>query len=69
VTRAGALLVDPVRTAVLRDAMGPAAAAVRVEIAALGDTVGVVGAAAVAFERSERAGNALAHETVKRVHV
>lgn len=50
VTRAGAILLDPVRRAVLRDAMPPAAAAVRVEIAELGDVVCVVGAAAVAFD-------------------
>lgn len=55
VTRAGAALVDPVRAAVRRDAMRPAAAAARLELAALGDAVGVVGAAAVAFDLLEPA--------------
>ncbi|WP_375422774.1 ROK family protein [uncultured Friedmanniella sp.] len=50
VTRSGALLLDPVRAGVLAAAMRPAAAAVRVELAALGDAVGVVGAAAVALD-------------------
>jgi glucokinase len=53
VTRSGEQLVAPIRTAVLRDAMRPAAAAVRVELAALGDAVGVVGAAALAFDLTE----------------
>jgi glucokinase len=51
VTRAGSALLDPVRRAVLRDAMGPVAAVVRLERAELGDAVGVVGAAALAFDR------------------
>ena len=51
VTRAGAALLDPVRFGIRAAAMGPAAAAVRVELAALGDAVGVVGAAAVARDR------------------
>lgn len=51
VSRAGALLLDPVRAGVLAAAMRPAAGAVRVELAALGAAVGVVGAAAVAFDR------------------
>lgn len=50
VTRAGTTLLDPVRRAVFRDAMPPAAAAVRIEIAELGDVVCVVGAAASAFD-------------------
>jgi glucokinase len=50
VTRAGETLIGPVRRVVLRDAMPPAAAAVGLEIAELGDVVGVVGAAAVAFD-------------------
>jgi glucokinase len=69
VTRAGALLLDPVRAAVLAEAMGPAAAAVRVELAELGDAVGVVGAAAVAFDRCIPAGNHPVADTPKRVHV
>ncbi|WP_375432537.1 ROK family protein [uncultured Friedmanniella sp.] len=51
VTRAGSLLLDPLRTAVGSTAMSPAARAVRLELTALGDAVGVVGAAAVAFDR------------------
>ncbi len=50
VTRSGAFLLDPVRAVVARDAMPPAAAAARVQLAALGDEVCVVGAAAVAFD-------------------
>ena len=51
VTRAGNALLDPVRAAVHRDAMPPAARAVRIKITALGDQVGVIGAAAIAFDR------------------
>lgn len=50
VTRSGAMLLDPVRDAVRAGAMGPAAAAARVEVAGLGDLVGIVGAGAVAFD-------------------
>lgn len=50
VTRAGSALLDPVREAVLRDAMAPAAATVRIEAAGLGAVVCVVGAAALAFD-------------------
>ncbi len=50
VTRSGALLLDPVRSGVLAAAMAPAAAAVRIELARLGDHVGVVGAAAIALD-------------------
>ncbi len=53
VTRSGERLVGPIREAVLRDAMPPAAHAVRIESAALGDEVGVVGAAALAFDLLE----------------
>lgn len=49
VTKAGALLLDPLRAAVKR-AMPPAAAAVRVEFAGLGQAVGVVGAGVVALD-------------------
>jgi glucokinase len=52
VTRAGEQLLDPVRERVRRDAMGPAAEASDVKLAALGDQVGVVGAAAIALERA-----------------
>ncbi|MQA24721.1 MAG: ROK family protein [Micromonosporaceae bacterium] len=51
VTRAGEQLIGPVRQAVLRQAMAPAARAVRIVRAGLGDRVGVVGAATIAFER------------------
>ena len=68
VTRAGALLVDPVRAAVRRDAMGPAAAAVRVELTRLDDAVGVVGAAAVARDL-DQARTVPAAETQTSAHV
>lgn len=51
VTRAGDHLIAPVRAGVKAAAMTPAARAVDIVPAALGDRVGVVGAAAVAFER------------------
>lgn len=51
VTRAGDLLLVPLRAAVLSAAMPPAAAAVRIELAQLGDLVGVVGAGAIAFDK------------------
>jgi glucokinase len=44
VTGAGALLLDPVRRIVAETAMPPAAAAARIELAALGEAVCVVGA-------------------------
>lgn len=50
VTRSGEQLLDPIRKAVFADAMPPAAAAVRIEAASLGDAVGVVGAAALALD-------------------
>ncbi|HEV7741849.1 MAG TPA: ROK family protein [Pseudolysinimonas sp.] len=50
VTRSGAQLLDPVRRIVLAGAMRPAAAAVRVELAALGDAVCVVGAGDLAHD-------------------
>ncbi|MFD7923826.1 ROK family protein [Streptomyces sp. NPDC059740] len=55
VTRAGEQLMAPVRQAVAGLAMGPAARAVRVVRAATGDRAGVLGAAAVAFERLSEA--------------
>jgi glucokinase len=57
VTRAGEQLLAPVRRLVREDAMGPAARAVRIVAAHTGDRVGVVGAAAVAFERIVNGGN------------
>lgn len=50
VTRSGAQLLDPVRATVLGGAMGPARSAVRVELAALGDAVCVVGAGELALD-------------------
>jgi glucokinase len=50
VTRSGALLLDPVREIVAREAMAPAARAVTVTLAALGDVVCVVGAGAIALD-------------------
>jgi glucokinase len=52
VMRSGQLLLAPLRERVQRSAVGPAAAA-RVVQAALGDHVGVVGAAATAFDAIE----------------
>jgi glucokinase len=51
VTRSGAMLIDPIRQHVRDGAMGPAARTAKVEPAALGDAVCVVGAGAVALER------------------
>jgi glucokinase len=51
VTRAGAQLLDPVRELGLRLAMHPAAGSGDVVLAGLGDDLGLVSAAAVAFER------------------
>jgi glucokinase len=50
VTRAGDMLLDPVRRAALAQAMPPAAAAARVELSRRGPQVGVLGAAAIAFD-------------------
>ncbi|MEU4603300.1 ROK family protein [Kribbella sp. NPDC023972] len=51
VTRAGAQLLDPVREAALRQAMPPAAAACDVVLSRHGDVVGVLGAAAIGYQR------------------
>lgn len=51
VTRSADLLLAPVRESVARLAMGPAAEAVRIVAAAGGERAGVLGAAAIAFER------------------
>ena len=56
VTRSGDALIAPARAAVRAAAMTPGGRAVRVERAALGDRVGVVGAAAVAMRRFFREG-------------
>lgn len=60
VTRAGEQLLGPVRERVRGDAMKPAAAAAEIVQSALGDQVGVVGAAAIVHERA--AGNVVAHD-------
>ena len=52
VTRAGALLLEPLRKLVLEAAMPPAAAAVDIELAQLGDVVGVAGAGAIALDKA-----------------
>ncbi|MFC0627534.1 ROK family protein [Kribbella deserti] len=54
VTRAGGHLLDPVREGALRQAMLPAAKACDVALSGHGDTVGVLGAAAIAFHHLER---------------
>jgi glucokinase len=54
VSREGEQLLGPLRDAVHAQAIGPAAREVEIVRAALGDQVGVVGAAAVAFERLAR---------------
>jgi glucokinase len=51
VTRSADLLLPPVRESVARLAMGPAASAVRVVAASAGEQAGLLGAAAIAFER------------------
>jgi glucokinase len=51
VTRAGEQLLGPVREASLRQAMAPARTAADVVLAGLGEELGVVSAATVAFER------------------
>ena len=51
VTRAGNYLLDPVREGALRQAMLPAAKACDVTLSSHGDTVGVLGAAAIAYQR------------------
>lgn len=61
VTRSGDRLLRPLRAAVLRDAMPPAAAAARIELAALGDAVCVVGAAATAYDRAVGPARTAAH--------
>jgi glucokinase len=51
VTREGEQLLGPVRERVRAETIGPVARDLAVVAAELGDMVGVVGAAAVAFER------------------
>jgi glucokinase len=52
VTRSGALLLDPVRAAVREGAMRPAGDAVDVVLSPFGDRVGVLGAAAIVYDRA-----------------
>ena len=52
VSGAGEQLLGPVRERVHAQAMSPAGEVVRIVTAALGDRVGVVGAAAIAIERT-----------------
>lgn len=51
VTKAGEQLVAPVRQLVRAAAMGPAGQAAEIVLSALGDQVGVVGAATLAYDR------------------
>ncbi len=52
VARTGEQLLGPVREAVRATAMGPAGRAAEIVLSALGDQVGVIGAAAIAYDRS-----------------
>lgn len=61
VSAVGEQLLAPVRRRVRADAMKPAGDSVGIVRAALGDRVGVVGAAAIVYERAE-SGDALPHE-------
>jgi glucokinase len=56
VARSGEQLLAPARAWVLEHAMGPAGRVVDVAAAALGERVGVVGAAAIVYERAESRG-------------
>jgi glucokinase len=51
VSRSGELLFAPVRESVRAHAIAPAGRAVEIVPAALGEQAGVVGAAAIAFDR------------------
>jgi glucokinase len=59
VSRAGEQLLGPVRERVHADAMTPAGRAARLVRSALGDRVGVVGAAAIAYDRLAAGGKLL----------
>ncbi|MFL5684213.1 MAG: ROK family protein, partial [Chloroflexota bacterium] len=63
VTRAGARLLDPVRAAGLAQAMAPARASADVVLSVLGDGLGVVGAACVAFDVSPALERRVADQT------
>ncbi|MCL2595706.1 MAG: ROK family protein [Promicromonosporaceae bacterium] len=51
VTRSGAMLLEPIAKIVRETGMGREAKVVRLELATLGDVVGVIGAAAIAWDR------------------
>jgi glucokinase len=51
VTRSGDQLLGPVREVAFRDAMAPAAESAAIVVSELGDQLGVIAAAAIAFER------------------
>lgn len=67
VTRSGAMLIEPVRELVAAEAMPPAAAAARVELAELGDYVGVVGAGLVGYEFARARNGSTTTQKVTRV--
>jgi glucokinase len=69
VTRSGNQLLHPVREAGLRQAMPPARRAADIVLAALGDEVGVVSAACVAFDRLPAARTDKAAEDARPVEV
>jgi glucokinase len=56
VVRSGEQLLGPVRQLVLESSMKPAGAAVEIVATPLGDRVGVVGAAAIVYDRAKLAG-------------
>ena len=58
VSRSGEQLLGPVRERVRASAMGPAGRAADIVRAALGDRVGVVGAAAIVYDRAGSEGGA-----------
>jgi glucokinase len=60
VTRSGEQLLAPVREAVCTTAMSPAGRSAKIVLSALGEQVGVVGAAAIAFELVSSGGAAAA---------
>jgi glucokinase len=63
VTRAGDQLLEPVRAGGLAQAMLPARRAAEIVLAELGDLLGIVSAAAVAFDRLEPRGRRGSSET------
>ena len=57
ITRSGSVLLDPIAARVASDAMPPAAKAVRIALAGLGDIVCVIGAGAVALDHLRELGS------------